>query len=95
MMEGGNPGPLSSIPSIVRERETEAVRDAEVTPTNPRWGQKVIFTMLGTGVLLQSGEKTNMDMSNRSQSRRGPFCLAGKGRVSDKTRKGRLTLNLH
>lgn len=108
MTEGGNPGTIEFHFSFVRERETEAGRDAEVTPTNPRcvcvWrggseshfynaGHRCLATPEESGI--QPREKTNVARSNRFQSRRGLFCLAGKGRVSDKTRKGRLALNLH
>lgn len=44
---------------------------------------------------IQPVEETDMDMNNRFQSRRGPFCLAVKGGVLEKTGKGRLGLNLY
>lgn len=52
--------------------------------------------MLGTEKPgIQPVEETDMDMNNRFQSRRGPFCLAVKGGVLEKTGKGRLGLNLY
>lgn len=63
-------------------------------------GSRVI--MLGTEDLLYQRSlgyslwgETDMDMNNHSRSRRGPFCLAVRGRVLEKTGKGRLGLNLY
>lgn len=75
----------------MRERETEAKRDAEVTPLIQ--GAQVSCYTREVWDTAWGEDKHGFEQSVPGQE--GAFCLAGKGRVPDKTRKGRLALNLH